>query len=397
MLVETILPSEYLEKGMKALDYVYTPDGLSIINPGTLITKRMIDLVRQHEIGYVKVEFDESKYPNAVRVHKPKPEKEPKFANIPDVKPIINDELRDEAISSIKKMFEAFDTTDLSEKNMTTAHRAVKEIYAVVDKLIETLSGETYSLVHIADLKSYDEYTYHHSLSVAVLAIALGQSMSFSDDDLRLLGRAAMMHDIGKIYVPNELINKPGKLTEAEFKAVKNHTAEGYRHLMFEKVGDEYFRKIVLCHHEKVNGTGYPNKLEGNDIPFMSRIIAVADMYDAVTSYRSYRKPMSPSEAIELVMSESERALDYNIVKTFIEKMDFYPVNTCVELSDQRIGIVTDNSNSMRPVLRMIDTEEELDLMDMSNLNLVISRVVDNDDYKKETDPEKSDSKKSNG
>ncbi|MCL2564453.1 MAG: HD-GYP domain-containing protein [Defluviitaleaceae bacterium] len=380
-MIETILPSEYLEKGMKALDYVYTPDGVTIVRPGTLLTERMIDFIHQHNIGYVKVEFDEGKYPNAIRVREPRPEKESIFTNIPDIKPVIDDELRDEAIVSIKKMFEAFDTTDFNEKNMTTAHLAVKEIYSVVDKLIETLSDETHSLIHIADLKSYDEYTYHHSLSVAVLAIAIGQSMSFSDEDLRLLGRAAMMHDIGKIYVPNELINKPGKLTESEFRAVKNHTAEGYRHLMFEKVGDEHFRKIVLCHHEKVNGTGYPNKLEGKDIPFMSRIIAVADMYDAVTSYRSYRKPMSPSEAIELVMSEVERALDYNVVKTFVEKMDFYPVNTCVELSDNRLGVVIDNTNSMRPIIRMLDTKEELDLMEMSNLSLVINRVIDSDDY----------------
>jgi len=370
-----------LEKGMKALDYVYTPDGLTIVKPDTALSKRMIDLINQHEIGYVKVEFEDSLFPNAIRIREAKPEKESVFDTIPDIKPIIDDELRDEAIVSIKKMFEAFNTMDFSENNMTTAHRAVKGIYTIVDKLIETLTDETHSLVHIADLKSYDEYTYHHSLSVAVLAIAIGQSMSFSDEDLRLLGRAAMMHDIGKVYIPSELINKPGKLTDAEFRAVKNHTAEGYRHLMFEKVGDEHFRNIVLCHHEKVNGTGYPNKLAGKDIPFMSRIIAVADMYDAVTSYRSYRKPMSPSEAIELVMSEAERSLDFNVVKSFVEKMDFYPVNTCVELSDQRLGLVIDNSSSMRPILRMLDTREVLNLMDMSNLKLVIKRIVDSDEY----------------
>jgi len=379
--VEATLSSEYIAKGMLTLDHIVTADGLTIARPHQILTKRMIELIERHSVSTVKVKFDPEIFPKAAEIYRLKAdaEKKPVPISLPEIDPVINDELRVEAIGSIKKMFDVFGKSGEAGTSMTTAHLAVKEVDLVVDRLIEALSDETYSLVHIEGLRSYDEYTYHHSLSVAVLAIAIGQSIGFSDKELRLLGRAAMMHDIGKVNTPLELINKPGKLTDSEFKTVKNHASDGYKYLALEEVGDENFRKAVLCHHERLDGSGYPNKLSGDDIPFMSRIIAVADVYDAVTSYRSYRKPMSPSDAMELVMSEVGRAFDYNVVIAFIKKIDFYPLNTCVELSNGKLGVVIDNSHTLRPILRMLESGDIVDLMNMNNLRLIITGIVDNE------------------
>ena len=384
MSVESTLSFEYIEKGMITLEQVVTHEGLTIAMPNRELTERMIELISKHKITFIKVKFDPVRFPKAAKICEQKAEakKEPPVSALLEIESVIDTELRKDALGSIKKVFEVFGQAKGEEQQMTTAHLAIKEVDTIVNRLIDVLSNEADSLVHIEGLRSYDEYTYHHSLSVTVLAIAIGQSMSFSDEELATLGRAAMMHDIGKANIPHQLINKPGKLTDAEFRIVKNHTASGYKYLSMVEVGDENFRKIVLSHHEKVDGSGYPNKLAGDAIPFMSRIIAVADVYDAVTSYRSYRKPMTPSSAVELVMSEVGRAFDYIIVKTFVEKIELYPINTCIELSNERLGVVINNVNSMRPILRMLDNDEILDLMNLKNLSLIITRVIDDNQDK---------------
>jgi len=382
--MEASLSYEYLEKGMITLEHIISDDGVIISLPGKVLTKRMLEIIAMHDINTLKVNFDPLKHPRAAEYCGYKRDKHDKRMLMPvnpvDVEPLIDGGLRDEALMSIKKIFAAFDSLEDVGKGMTTAHLVIKEVDEVVDKLIDTLSDDNYSLIHIEGLRAHDEYTYHHSLSVAVLSIAIGQCMSFSDEELKLLGRAAMLHDLGKINTPNELINKPGKLTDDEFKKIKNHPSDGYRYLMMEKIGDENLRKIIVSHHEKMDGTGYPNRLLGDEIPFMSRIIAVADVYDAVTSYRSYRKPMSPTDAIELIMSQVGRHFDYTVVRTFVDKIDFYPINTCIELNNGRTGVVIDNTNTMRPVLRMLDNDEVLDLLGLNNLNLAIIRVVENDE-----------------
>ena len=341
---------------------IYTQNNrLALVFTDTVITDRIIRILRHHHIFSVPIKTEDEIA--AALEFKP-------------VKPIISEELKEKAVTGIRHLFEA--VLDDSPNNMTTAYHAVRELDEVVDKLVDTLAAESRALVHIADLKSYDEYTFHHSLSVAVLSIAIGQGLNLSDDELRLLGRTALMHDIGKILIPAKIINKPSRLTKKEFALMKKHSELGHNFLSKGNIGDDMLRRAVLSHHEKADGRGYPEGVRGDDIPFFAKIISVADVYDAVTSYRSYRMPMPPSEALEIIMGDIGSAFEYEIVKTFIEKLEFYPVNTCVELSDGRRGVVTDNANIMRPVLTMFDTGEKLDLLDFNNLTLIITRVVDN-------------------
>jgi len=351
---------------MIVADHVFAPDEdnyLPIIPRHTVLTEYIIG--RLWEYGVVKV---------AVREPGDPEDETGEELELPPIAPMLDEKLRDEAVSGIRRMFDAVGS---GEENMTTAYQAVREIGEVVDRLVDTLSSESGAFVHIADLKSYDEYTYHHSLSVAVLSIAIGQNLMLSDGELRELGRCAMLHDIGKTLVPVELINKPSKLTDEEFMVIKQHPRKGYDYLKKTSIGDEKLRQGVLTHHEKLNGAGYPIGLNGNSIPLMGRIISIADIYDAVTSYRSYRAPMPPGEAIELIKSEIGRAFDYELVKAFIEKLEPHPLNTVLELSDGRRGVVIGRTGELRPVLRMLDNGEKLDLMDRGSLSLVIMKVID--------------------
>jgi HD-GYP domain-containing protein (c-di-GMP phosphodiesterase class II) len=208
---------------------------------------------------------------------------------------------------------------------------------------------------------------------VAVLSIATGQSLGLDLYELKRLARCAVLHDVGKIAIPQEIINKPGRLTPEEFEIVKQHAMNGLHALKSKGIGDAEMWNAVLLHHERYNGSGYPSGLEKEEIPLFSRIIAVADVYDAVTSYRSYRSPKTPSEAYDLLMSEVNRGFDYDVVQAFIKKLIFYPVGAVLEISSGRYGSVINNTNELRPTLQMHDNGEHLDLY--HHQNLIIKRV----------------------
>ena len=299
----------------------------------------------------------------------------PEDTNIQEesVEGIIDESLRIEVVDSIRRLFDALGEGG----NMTTAYQAVRELDNILDYLVDTISSESNAFVHITDLKSFDEYTYHHSLSVAVLAIAIGTGLGLNIVQLKKLGQCAILHDIGKTGIPLEIINKASKLTDEEFNIIKGHALKSGEYLERSNIGDAEIWSTIVHHHEKMDGSGYPDKLKGDDIPLYSRIISVADVYDAVTSYRPYRDPMSPNEAVELIMSGIGSSFDYRIVKVFIDKLELYPINSVLVLTNNRLGKVVDNTINLRPILRMLDDDSLLDLMSLDNLSLVITKMLD--------------------
>ncbi len=351
-----------VKEGMILTEAVLSKDGaLTLAGQHTVLTAAMIKRLIDHRVSQVRVAGEDGQ----------------RQVIVPKAEPVITNELRDEALGNLEDIFSLAKQSE-SEHHMTTAVQVVKQLDTVVDQLVESVTKEKKALVNIAELKSYDEYTYHHSLSVAVLAIAIAQNLGFSQPQMNLVGRCAMMHDIGKTAIPVEIINKPSRLDAREFSLVKQHSAEGYQYLMKEKIGDPNFWRAVLCHHEKYDGTGYPLGLKGRDIPLMSRIISVADVYDALTSYRSYRSPMQPAEAVELLMGEIGTAFDYDVVTALLGKLELYPVGSIIELSDNRLAAVIDNANAMRPIIQLLDTGATLDLFnDRSCLSLTVRRALE--------------------
>jgi putative nucleotidyltransferase with HDIG domain len=333
--------------------YVRNEEGrhLMLVKQGTALTDLIIGRLYRYHVTLVAVFSDE---PAAA-------------LPLSKIKPIISENLATEALGGLQDLFSV-----AAGSKVTTAHRAVRQLDDVVDQLVETVSHEAGGLVHISHLKSHDDYTYHHSLSVAVLSIAIGRTMRLKKCELRELGRAAIMHDIGKILVPTDILNKPGKLTDTEFEIIKEHSAKGAAYLKKEGIGNSAMWDAIYAHHEKMDGTGYPSGLKGGEIPFFARIITVADVYDAVTSYRPYRGPMSPSVAFELLMSNADRAFEYNVVKAFAKSVEFYPIGAVLSISNGRIGMVVDNVNALRPTLRMLDNGEIVNLVHSDNLHLMI-------------------------
>ena len=343
-----------------------------IVNEGVVVTKRIISHLVRHRVRQLAVRLQEGQTLDT------KPGQNPvaKVGAEPVIASVINDDLREEAISNIRSLFTEISNDKGDHVNMTTAYQTVKEFENIVNQLVAAVSSNPKGLVHVNDLKKYDEYTYHHSLSVAVLSIATGQELGLDFKQLFRLSQCAILHDIGKLSIPLEIINKPGKLNEEEYKIVKSHPIRGASSLKTKAFGNTEMWSSVMFHHEKINGTGYPRKLAQNEIPLFSRIITVCDVYDAVTSHRPYRKPMTPSNAYELVMSGVGTSFEYDIVKSFAKKLELYPINSIVVLSDGRRGIVVENINEQRPVVELDDTKDLLDLSTVKNLHLTIAELI---------------------
>lgn len=170
----------------------------------------------------------------------------------------------------------------------------------------------------VTSLEARDKYTAGHSIRVTEYSILLAKKVNISDDDLKILEAACKLHDIGKIGIPESVLNKPGKLSVEEFAMIKKHPEIAVDILS----NVDYFVRILSCilyHHERIDGKGYPKGLKGNNIPFLSRIIAIADTFDAITSDRPYREAMSKAKAIEILISVKDTQLDSRLVETFLE------------------------------------------------------------------------------
>jgi len=344
-------------------------DHLAIVYENTKLTGPMIERLKSYGIKRVTV-FEEGETNNVPAREDTK--KEEVFIDKPA--PIIEEKLKSEAIENIEELF---NIAKFGEQAHKSSMQVVKHIDSVVRQLISSVNGDKNAFVNIADLKSYDEYTYHHSLSVAVLSIAIGEKIGIKGRKLEALGKASIMHDIGKTAVPIEIINKPSKLTEGEFEIIKKHSLEGFNYLSNNSIGSQEMWQEVLLHHEKVDGTGYPLGIKGDKIPLVSRIISIADVYDALTSNRPYRQPMQPAEALEYIMANTGTHFDYDLVKLFIDSLELYPVGSIVELSNNKAAVVKSNEYAMRPVVQMLDTGKTLDLYnDYKYLSLTIKRLL---------------------
>jgi len=363
--------------------YVFREKGepIMIARAGTKVDNRLVDLLMRYQIRWVEAltyappsELLDSLIPKATPRPIPPPEKLRGHIDT-QAKSILGSKLRKEVISNISKLFSALGKPG-EIVNLTTAYQAITGFETALNQVLIAVTQDETGLIHIHDLKSYDEYTYHHSLSVALLSIATGQELGLYGKELQNLGRCALLHDIGKQSIPLSIINKSTKLSDEEFAIIKNHPVKGAESLKEKAIGNQELWNGVMFHHEKYNGSGYPKGLSKDGIPLFARIIAVCDVYDAITSYRSYRKPMTPTEAYELVCSEAENAFEFKIVQAFSKRLILYPPGTIIELSDGRTAVVVENKNMLRPVVKLWGTTQLIDLAGMRQLSLSIKRVV---------------------
>ena len=261
---------------------------------------------------------------------------------------MISDELRHETTKSLSRLI------DIAASGGSGSVR-LPDIGSQVENIVDELFTNRDVMINMLDLSSFDNYTCSHSLNVAILSIVLAMGMGFPRSEIVGIGAGALLHDIGKVFVNKSILLKNGPLTDEEFDLIKKHPKDG-----FEYISKRYNLPLrhcatILDHHEKYDGSGYPNRKKGSDISLFGRICAVADVYDALASKRPYRNAVPPCECVEYIMGSSGTQFDPNVVDVFSQRIAPYPVGTSVRLSNGWVGLVVENymSYSLRPRVRI--------------------------------------------
>lgn len=215
----------------------------------------------------------------------------------------------------------------------------------LVEDITQSVMRNPSALVSLARLKTRDDYTYMHSVAVCALMVALGRRIGLSESECREAGQAGLLHDVGKALMPLEVLNKPGKLTDAEFGVMRSHTVRGYELLQQGRAVTAASLDVALHHHERMDGSGYPHRLSGEHLQRLARMGAICDVYDAITSNRPYRDGWDPATSIAR-MADWKGHFDTTLFAAFVQSLGIYPTGSLVRLESQRIAVVAQQNDA---------------------------------------------------
>ena len=289
---------------------------------------------------------------------------------------LISDELKIRSIATVKNVFK-----DLSDKRGNAYHvKQIDSIKEIVNEMMQIIYDNPSTLYCMTELMGSDMYTYNHSAEVAILSMLVAKSMKMNDTFVQKIGVGAMLHDLGKMQIPGEILNKPTALDAEEAALIKTHAQLGYDMLKENHFISPLSRQIVLLHHEKLNGSGYPYGMSGDQIPIHVRIVTVCDIFNAISSNRAYKEKLNADEALEIIRAESVFELDRDIYYHLLKVVNIYPVGTIVMLSNGLLAIVVKENPEVqtRPVVQVIRDKkraEKVDLMD--DLTLFINKTIE--------------------
>ncbi|EIK46772.1 HD domain protein [Cellvibrio sp. BR] len=265
----------------------------------------------------------------------------------------------------------------------------VEQARALVEEISNSVLRQPHALISLARLKNADEYTYMHSVAVCALMIALARQLNIDEEMVREAGFAGLLHDLGKVGIPMKVLNKPGKLTDAEFSVVKSHPEVGARILMENYDVSPMVLDVCLHHHEKVDGTGYPHGLKGDTISLFAKMGAVCDVYDAITSNRPYKKGWAPADSIRKMAEWSKGHFDEAVFQAFVKTVGIYPTGSLVRLESGRLAVVVEqNEHSLlNPTVKVFFSaktkmpiiQETLDLAALKGKDKIIGRESPDD------------------
>lgn len=318
-----------LKPGMKLAKDVYLSDGKLLLLSGFVIKPRYIRKLELFKIPHVYVE-EEIEVP---------------------LSEICEEKVYTEAFNTIKTVL-----TSVRQGNDVDVPAIKDTVNEIVHKVINNESV----FMQLTGIRDIDNYTFLHSVDVCIYSIITGKHLGLSLQELTELGMGAVLHDIGKCKVPLDILMKPGKLTEDEFHIMKLHTVYGHEIIKNTRGLSKRISNIACQHHEKWDGTGYPLGLANYQIDKFSRIVTAADIYDALTADRVYRKRDLPHEAAEYIVGSSSTLLDPDVATVFIRNIAVYPEGSIVILNSGEIGSVieTTNNRSIRPKVLVIAKKE---------------------------------------
>ncbi|MDD3428673.1 MAG: HD-GYP domain-containing protein [Oscillospiraceae bacterium] len=351
------VPIKYVRPGMVlAKDVVSPASFFSLLVTGQQLSDVTIKRLHQYEIDGVYIQSS--------------------FGDDVVVEEFIDPKVKRQAVKDLKELYEGY------VKQGAISDMALEKTKKLAEELVMYILSKDQYLVNIIDIKDYDTYTYSHSMFVSILSVLIGTQLGYNKQQLSELALCGLMHDIGKLDIPLEIINKTTALTDEEFALIRQHPQKSIDRLRPCRSMPQRVLNGIACHHEKYDGTGYPRGLDGENIPIYGRILALADVFDALTSQRSYRKAWAPCDTLEYMVAQSGTHFDDVLLSAFLHTVAAYPVGTLVRLSTGDIALVVCNhqQNTLRPTVRLVrggllgkrGTEVNL-LLDGDYLNVTVT------------------------
>ncbi|KWX73123.1 HD-GYP domain-containing protein [Paenibacillus jilunlii] len=352
-----------LQAGMKLGKKIYNDEGLVLLADGVELTDALIKRLAKIDIGYIYIEDS--------------------VTEDVEITGMLQDETRTQALKVVRSQFQQMSGASGITKGF---YHLDKKFSKVMDSILDDLATQEDPMIMLLDMHTADNYLYVHSLNVCLYTLVLGIAHGYSREELRVIGMGALLHDIGKTQIPVKIIQKPGMLSDEEFRHMQAHTEIGYRILKDEPNIPLLAAHCALQHHERIDGSGYPRGLKGPQIHEYAKWLGVADSYDAMTSNRIYKKAMLPHQAVEALYVGSGTLYEQKQLELFRDRVAIYPLGLTVKLSTGESGVVVkiDPTIPHRPVVRVLHDPDgepvipfELDLG--SKLSVVIVDVTDED------------------
>lgn len=328
---------------------LYSNDGRILLGRGIALTPSYIERLRELGISIVYVDDEETK--DIV------------------IEDVISEEHRREAMSSLEYSGQAVQVgKDFDGFKVKKA----------VNNIIEDILFQKDIFISLTDMRSYDNQVFAHSVSVCVLATVLGKALGLDQNNLEALAIGALFHDIGTVKLPKALLSKREPFTEKEAELYETHTSQGFDILRAKRELSLLSAHIAFQHHERMNGSGYPRKLEGEGIHNLAQIVGIADFYDNLVNDGPGHSRILPHEACEILMGCSDKLFPHDLVVTFLKHIAAYPTGCTVKLDTGEIGIVVDQNKSlpMRPIVRVLVGNQDLTQVKAKEYNLVEERTT---------------------
>jgi HD-GYP domain-containing protein (c-di-GMP phosphodiesterase class II) len=347
-----------IEKDVKLAENVFNNKGNILLKTGAVLTTSIINRLQMLGITYVYIE--DGRTDDIL------------------IQPVLAEETRQEAI---QVMTEAFDQV---KQDLTTGatrfgfHKMERQFSSVVRDIISQIRDRKEAIDLLTHLYAHDDYVFSHSLNVTIYTLALSMKMkNLTAKQTEEIGMGAMLHDVGKMMIPAPILKKPARLTKEEFELVKKHTEYGFDLLRKEHSLPLTSAHCALQHHERLNGTGYPRGLKGNEIHVFGKMIGIADVYDAVTSNRVYRRAMLPHKGMEILYAGAGSEFEKDYVEMFRRAIVMYPTGLTVRLNDGRKGIVSRQNEyiSDRPLLLILE-ENGTDIRDPYEIDMSADQTL---------------------
>lgn len=346
------------QPGQRLAKNIYSDNGVVLIGEGVELSQRMIDRLQSYHV-------------TAIYIH------DERTADIV-VEDVISEATRKEAMKVITDTFKVFQDEPQRTQKFIQNKQIGKQFRQVMYSVIDELKNNRSAMSLLGSVCGTDHYVFQHSFNVALYSSAIGLQLQLNEKELVELGMGAMLHDVGKMAVPLEILQKPGKLSDDEFNEIKKHAEIGFEILRKQDDIPLLAAHCAYQHHERLDGSGYPRQLKEKDIHRYAKILAVSDVFDALTTHRVYRKAMLPHQAMEILYSGVDKLYIKENVEAFRDSIALYPIGLGVTLSSGEEGIVIDYNRGApsRPIVRILTDAEgnsetspyEIDLSKRLNL-----------------------------